>query len=284
VVFIKMSCCPVYNCPEWIEKNKADFAPPVCNKCMFSDQLKVFYVGGPNERKDYHLEEGEEIFYQVEGDMVLKVVENGKPKDIPIKQGELFLLPARIEHSPQRFAGTVGCVIERTRKPNEFDCLRYFTNEGNKNILWERWFHLEDVVKDLPPLIKEFMGSQEHQSGKPSANSRIREAPFEPQKGEMARPIALSDYIDKHLEDINKAPHTLYGAPKYRSEVLLYGTGKHHINTKDGELIVMPQRGKTRMLCCGQDETMGAFYMSRVPPNTDITLEVEGVCVTVRMI
>lgn len=75
---------------KWIEENKSSFVPPVCNKLMYgAGQLKVMFIGGPNVRKDYHMEEGEEIFYQVKGDMVLKIVEKGVHKDVPIKEGEV---------------------------------------------------------------------------------------------------------------------------------------------------------------------------------------------------
>jgi 3-hydroxyanthranilate 3,4-dioxygenase len=116
----------------------------------FREQLKVFFVGGPNSRRDYHFEEGEEVskiythfeqpiiensgwdllksslqlFYQIDGDMLLKVMENGKPKNIVINEGFIFLLPGRVEHSPQRFADTIGFVVERTRNQEEMDCLR----------------------------------------------------------------------------------------------------------------------------------------------------------------
>ncbi|KAH7730417.1 Protein HAAO-1 [Aphelenchoides avenae] len=133
--------------------------------------------------------------------MLLKVIEEGVPKDVPIKQGEIFLLPARIEHSPQRFANTVGCVIERTRKDTEFDCLRYFV-PNTTEVLWERWFHLEDVVKDLPPRIKEFFGSHEFKTNQPGKGSKLREAPFQPRQLKLPAPINLSDFIEKHMEEI----------------------------------------------------------------------------------
>jgi len=44
------------------------------------------YVGGPNSRKDYHMELGEEIFYQVKGDMCLPIIEKGVPKLVSIKE------------------------------------------------------------------------------------------------------------------------------------------------------------------------------------------------------
>lgn len=150
--------------PQWIQDNQEDFVPPVCNKCMFSEQLKVFYVGGPNQRKDFHLEEGEEFFFQRKGDMILKVIEKGQVRDLVIKQGEMFMLPARVEHSPQRFANSIGLVVERDRKNTEFDCVRFLVGSSNVT-LFERWFFLRDVVKDLPPLIKEFYNSNEFKTG-----------------------------------------------------------------------------------------------------------------------
>lgn len=84
-----MSGVTAIEIPQWIQDNQEDFVPPVCNKCMFSDQLKVFYVGGPNQRKDFHLEEGEEFFFQRKGDMVLKVIEKGQVRDLVIKQGRI---------------------------------------------------------------------------------------------------------------------------------------------------------------------------------------------------
>ncbi|XP_030045364.1 3-hydroxyanthranilate 3,4-dioxygenase-like [Microcaecilia unicolor] len=82
------------------------------------------FVGGPNQRKDYHIEEGEELFFQVKGDICLKIIQHDKHRDIYIREGEMFLLPARIPHSPQRFADTVGLVFERERLKTETDGLR----------------------------------------------------------------------------------------------------------------------------------------------------------------
>jgi len=153
--------------PTWLEENKQFFKPPVCNKMFYGEgQMKAFFVGGPNQRKDYHIEEGEELFYQWKGDMVLKIVERGIHKDVVIKEGEMFLLPARIPHSPQRFADTVGLVLERERASSELDGLRYYV-DGTTTSLFEKWFHCDDLGKDLPPVIKEYFASEQHRTQTP---------------------------------------------------------------------------------------------------------------------
>src|SRR3954470_1923367 len=113
-----MSLLPPINFQDWIEKNRHLLKPPVGNKLVWENsEFIVMVVGGPNSREDYHIDESEEFFYQVEGDMTLRILEAGKPKDIPIRAGEIFLLPRKVPHSPQRPAGTVGMVIERKRRP-----------------------------------------------------------------------------------------------------------------------------------------------------------------------
>jgi 3-hydroxyanthranilate 3,4-dioxygenase len=141
---------------DWIDDNREFLKPPVCNKQMFkSDDFIVQVVGGPNSRTDYHVDEGPELFYQVEGEMLLKTVQDGELVDIPIREGEIFLLPPRVPHSPQRFRDTVGIVVERVREPHELDGFVWFCPRcGNK--LYEEFLHIADIVKDLPPVFERF--------------------------------------------------------------------------------------------------------------------------------
>ncbi len=116
-------------------------------------------VGGPNTRKDFHWEEGEEFFYQIEGDITLRVHDGEKIVDIPIREGEVFLLPPRVPHSPQRPANTVGLVIERKRRPGELDGFMWFCeNCGEK--LYEEYFQLTDIVSQLPPIMERFYSNE----------------------------------------------------------------------------------------------------------------------------
>src|SRR5437868_7228550 len=104
-----MSLFSTINLKKWIEENRDQLKPPVGNKCIWEDrEFIVMAVGGPNSRTDYHVNGGEEFFYQVEGDIVLKVIEDGKPVDVPIRQGDILLLPPNTPHSPRRPANTVG--------------------------------------------------------------------------------------------------------------------------------------------------------------------------------
>jgi 3-hydroxyanthranilate 3,4-dioxygenase len=144
---------------DWIDDNREHLKPPVCNKEMFADGgFIVQVVGGPNSRTDYHVDEGPELFYQVEGEMLLKTVQDGAFVDIPIGEGEIFLLPPRVPHSPQRFRDTVGVVVERPRETHEQDGFLWFCPKC-ANKLHEEYLHVSDIVKDLPPVFERFYGS-----------------------------------------------------------------------------------------------------------------------------
>ena len=143
------------NLQAWIEEHRELFKPPVGNKCIYDGDFIVMIVGGPNTRTDYHFEEGPEFFYQLEGEMVLRIQGDEKPRDIPIKAGEIFLLPPRTPHSPQRMPGSVGLVIERKRLEQEDDALMWFCVNCNHK-LYEESFHLVDIEQDFFRVFERF--------------------------------------------------------------------------------------------------------------------------------
>lgn len=144
----------------WIEANRHLLKPPVGNKVIWKDgDFICMVVGGPNARTDFHYEEGPEFFYQIEGDMVLRVFEDGEVRDIPIAEGEIFLLPPRVPHSPQRSAGSVGLVIERQRLPGEQDGLMWFCEQCD-NRLFEAYFELTDIESQFPPIFDRYYGDE----------------------------------------------------------------------------------------------------------------------------
>jgi len=155
---------PPVHLKKWVEENKGSFLPPVMNKLMYpSDrcQWKIMFVGGPNTRTDYHIEEGEEWFYQVKGDMVVKIVDDVKFKDVVIKEGQAYLHPPRVPHSPQRFENTVGLVIERLRTLHEVDGLRWYCpNPACRKVVFEKFFHCENLGTQLQVLINFYYANE----------------------------------------------------------------------------------------------------------------------------
>lgn len=152
-----------FNLQAWIDENRDLLKPPVGNKNLYKEagDFIVMVVGGPNARKDYHYNESEELFYQIEGDALVRIQEDGIAKDIVVKEGEIFLLPGNVPHSPIRGENTVGLVIERVRKgTNLTDGLMWFCEKCN-NKLHEYKFPLENIEKDFLPRFKEFYSSEE---------------------------------------------------------------------------------------------------------------------------
>ena len=156
-----MSVQKPFNLNKWIEENRELLKPPIGNKNLYKQagDFIVMIVGCPNARKDYHYNESEEWFFQVEGSINVRIQEDGKALDIPIKEGEMFLLPAKTPHSPMRSEGSVGLVIEKVRKgTNDKDGLLWFCDNCNHK-LHETYFSLTNIEKDFIPRFKEFYSS-----------------------------------------------------------------------------------------------------------------------------
>jgi len=154
---------PPINFMSWINEHRHLLKPPVGNQVVYENtEFTVMVVGGPNARKDYHVDEGEEFFYQLEGAMTLKVMDKGVPTDISIRAGEIFLLPPRVPHSPQREANSVGLVIERQRRPGELDLFQWYCADCNTK-LYEEAVQLTDIVAQLPPIFDRFWKDEANQ-------------------------------------------------------------------------------------------------------------------------
>lgn len=146
------------NLQRWIDEHRHLLKPPVGNKCIVDGDFIIMIVGGPNSRSDYHHDEGPEFFHQLEGEMVLKIQEDGKARDIPIRAGEIFYLPPNVPHSPQRGANSIGLVIERRRLGHEKDGLSWYCQQCNTK-LYEEFFTLDSIESDFPPVFERFHGS-----------------------------------------------------------------------------------------------------------------------------
>ncbi len=154
-----MESLHAFNFREWIEANRALLKPPVGNKRVFRDgDFIIMVVGGPNARKDYHVDPGQEFFYQLEGDMVLKTMQDGRQVEVPIRAGEVLLIPPGLPHSPQRPANTVGLVIERARRAGELDGFQWYCERCGHR-LYEEFFPLTDIEKQFPPVFERFFAN-----------------------------------------------------------------------------------------------------------------------------
>ncbi|XP_075933247.1 3-hydroxyanthranilate 3,4-dioxygenase [Anarhichas minor] len=259
-----MSNKSLVNVENWIAANENAFLPPVCNKLMHFSQLNIMFVGGPNTRKDYHIEEGEELFYQVKGDMCLKVIENGKHKDVHIKEGQMFLLPARIPHSPQRQANTVGLVVERRRLLTETDCLRYFV-DNTTCTLFEKWFYCENLGTQLVPIIKEFMASKQAKTGKPDSSEVFGEPPFQLNTMNVMSPFSFKDWLDKQRPSLSSSsPIDMFGA-QFETQVMVFGPGLTETSVRQSDVWIWQMEGSSRVTMNEQEFSLSAGDSLLVP-------------------
>lgn len=155
-----MSIPKPFNLPQWIAENRHLLQPPVANKNLYvdSEDYIVMIVGGPNARKDYHYNETEELFYQLEGEITVYVQEKGQKKAMTLRAGDMYLHPAKVPHSPNRTEGSIGLVIERKRTEGQ-DGLLWFCDHCNHK-LHEVYFGLQDIETDFLQHFKDFYSSE----------------------------------------------------------------------------------------------------------------------------
>lgn len=158
----------------WIDEHRHLLRPPVGNAVVWEDtEFTVMVVGGPNSRTDFHVNQGEEFFYQLEGDVVLRLLEGGRKVDVPLRQGQIFLLPPGVPHSPQRPADTVGLVIERRRRPEEIDTFLWVCDRCGHE-LYRESMHLTDIVAQLPPVFGRYWGDPAHTTCQACGHLHVR--------------------------------------------------------------------------------------------------------------
>ncbi len=156
-----MSHLQAFSFKKWIDENRHLLKPPVGNKVIWKDhEFIAMAVGGPNARTDFHVNQSEEFYYQIEGNMTLKVINTeNKMSDVRITEGDIFLLPANTPHSPQREAGSVGLVIERKRRDGEIDGLQWYC-EKCQHKLYEEFFNLIDIETQFPAVFERYYNSE----------------------------------------------------------------------------------------------------------------------------
>lgn len=155
-----------FNLQQWIKENEDAFQPSGGAKTVFKDsQLMIFVSAGPNTRGDFHVTDSPEFFYQLKGDIVIEYIEDGKRLKSNVREGEVALMPAMVPHSPQRPAGTLGLVIERTRRPDDSDGFQWYCDNCDAK-LYEAVKWDGKVLREPKELTREFESSQDHRTCK----------------------------------------------------------------------------------------------------------------------
>lgn len=178
-------CAPPINIAKWVEEHIDDFRPPVGNKYLYDgDGFFVMVIGGPNARNDFHLTDSEEYFYQFKGDMLITVIEDGKRRDIPIREGETFFCPGGIPHAPQRQPDTIGVVVELRRPAGETEHQQFYCPKCNA-LVHDQEFDCKDIVEHFSEAMEAFWANPElstcscgHRIAKPAP---IKKIIFEPE-------------------------------------------------------------------------------------------------------
>eukprot|EP00397_Hematodinium_sp_SG-2012_P048326 GEMP01055319.1.p1 GENE.GEMP01055319.1~~GEMP01055319.1.p1 ORF type:complete len:287 (+),score=61.42 GEMP01055319.1:69-929(+) len=218
------------NVDEWETEHQAEFAPPVCNRLLHKKQLSVMFVGGPNLREDFHIEHGSEFFYQMRGNMELPTMQQNQRKLVKINEGQVYLIPSLVPHAPQRpEQNSFGLVVERERyQPDEKDGLRFYTNFLEcKEVLWERYFFCYDLGRDLVPVVKAFLASEESKTRIPG--KCIEKDPVKLNTEVVVPdPFDLQAWIDRHMDRLRngEAINLFEGHPDKEITVLVVG-GPH---------------------------------------------------------
>ena len=152
---------PPINIMKWVEKHRADLKPPVGNKYLYDgEDFFVMVIAGPNARNDFHKTNSEEYFYQLKGDIVVRIIEDDKIKDVIVREGETIFIPGNVPHSPTRPPGTIGVVVERRRPPGETEHLQFYC-ENCHELVYDKEFDCKDIVEHFAQAMEEFWADPE---------------------------------------------------------------------------------------------------------------------------
>lgn len=152
---------PPIDLMKWVEKYKHEMKPPVSNKYLYDgEDFFVMLINGPNSRNDFHVTNSEEFFFQLKGDIIVRIIEDGEMKDVRVREGETFFVPGNVPHSPTRGPNTLGMVIERRRPPGELEHLQFYC-ENCSQLVHDMEFDCKDIVKHFAQAMEDFWADEE---------------------------------------------------------------------------------------------------------------------------
>ena len=174
------------NLMQWAREHRDELKPPVGNKYLYDGtDFFVMVIGGPNARNDFHVTNSEEYFFQVKGNIVVRIREGGVIKDVPVREGETLFIPGNVPHAPTRPPGTIGVVVERRRPPGETEHQQFYCDNCSE-LVYDKEFDCKDIVEHFAQSMEEFWSDPDLSTcrkcgarvGKPTPVKRIV---FEPE-------------------------------------------------------------------------------------------------------
>jgi len=174
-----MAVAAPLNLQAWIEEHRHLLKPPVGNQYMYDgEDFFIMIIGGPNARNDFHITKSEEFFYQIKGDVTVRIREGDKIVDHRIKEGETFFIPGGVPHSPQRGPGTIGMVVERRRPPGEMEHMVFYC-ENCGELVCDQEFDLADIVHHFKEMMESFWADDERRTCKKCGTKVEKPGPCE---------------------------------------------------------------------------------------------------------
>ena len=144
------------NISRWVDEHRGELKPPVGNKYLYDgNDFFVMVIGGPNARNDFHQSNSEEYFFQLKGDIVVRILEDGKIKDVAVREGETIFIPGNVPHSPTRPPNTIGVVVERRRPPGETEHQQFYCQNCGQ-LVYDKEFDCKDIVEHFAQSMEEF--------------------------------------------------------------------------------------------------------------------------------
>ena len=167
---------PPINLENWIEENREKFKPPVSNRYLYDGRdFFVMVIKGPNARNDFHLVDSEEYFYQLKGDIKVRVREGDRIVDHIVREGETFFIPPNVPHSPQRPPDTIGVVVERRRPPGEKEHVIFYC-ENCGSLVEDINFDCADIVEHFSQAMLDFWNDDARRTCK-KCGKKVEKAP-----------------------------------------------------------------------------------------------------------
>lgn len=144
------------NLNAWIEENRHLFKPPVSNRYVYDGRdFFVMVIMGPNARNDFHQVDSEEFFYQLKGDIKVRIREGDRIVDHLVREGETFFIPANVIHAPVRPPETLGLVVERRRPPGETEHVIFYC-PNCEALVEDIHFDCADIVQAFSQAMLDF--------------------------------------------------------------------------------------------------------------------------------